>query len=49
MLTDNQTLQYLDVSGNYLGKDYFSRQVGGQNFGNSKVRFISDFLESIHR
>ena len=28
MLRENQTLQYLDVSSNYLGKDYFSRQMG---------------------
>jgi len=28
MLTDNTTLQYLDVSSNYLGKDFFSRKVG---------------------
>ncbi|XP_052212541.1 uncharacterized protein LOC127831603 [Dreissena polymorpha] len=28
MLTENKTLRYLDVSSNYLGKDYFSRKVG---------------------
>jgi hypothetical protein len=28
MLEENSTLQYLDVSSNYLGKDYFSRKVG---------------------
>ncbi|ESP02588.1 hypothetical protein LOTGIDRAFT_171908 [Lottia gigantea] len=28
MLKENKTLQYLDVSGNNLGKDYFSRCVG---------------------
>lgn len=28
MLEQNQTLELLDVSGNNLGKDYFSRCVG---------------------
>ncbi|KAL4228631.1 hypothetical protein ACF0H5_011679 [Mactra antiquata] len=28
MLEENKTLQYLDVSSNYLGKDYFSRKCG---------------------
>ncbi|KAK3094982.1 hypothetical protein FSP39_008700 [Pinctada imbricata] len=28
MLSENRSLQYLDISSNYLGKDYFSRCVG---------------------
>ena len=40
MLTDNQTLQYLDVSGDYLGKDYFSRQVGGALKVNKTLKIL---------
>ncbi|KAK2151611.1 hypothetical protein LSH36_357g02080 [Paralvinella palmiformis] len=40
MLSENQTLSCLDVSGNYLGTDYFSRCVGPSMSQNSALNIL---------
>ncbi|XP_052803318.1 uncharacterized protein LOC128233605 [Mya arenaria] len=40
LLTENKTLQYLDVSSNYLGKDFFSRKVGPALKANNALKTL---------
>ena len=40
MLSENSTLENLNVSGNSLGKDYFSRCVGPALHNNSSIKSL---------
>ena len=51
LLSKNQSLTCLDVSGNYLGKDYFSRCVGPALAANSTLQMLkyNNFIEQYSR